>query len=85
MCDFCRPFEDSMSITAHEHLQALHDHLYFDGVKPGILEILSGSLQWNDSIECTLRCVHCKQWFEFVFAKFLGRFGPIATPPRVGR
>ena len=77
MCDYCQPFESRVVITETSQLKLLHDHLFFDGIKPGIIEVLSGSLQWNDSIQCNLRCAHCKQRFEFACQKFCsGEYGP---------
>lgn len=80
MCEHCKPFEAYVTIAGSQKLETLHRHLFFDGVRPGVLEILSGSLQWSDSMQCTLRCVYCKQHFELECEKNgIGEFGPLPT------
>ncbi|MGY8771608.1 MAG: hypothetical protein ACKVH8_24595 [Pirellulales bacterium] len=45
-------------------MQSLHDKLFFDGVRVGVLEITDGDLQWADHIQCTLACSRCGKQFR---------------------
>jgi len=85
MCDHCQSFAVASVIKTSEQLETLHHRLFFDGIKRGVLEIVDGSLQWSDNIECTLRCVHCQQRFALDCETYHGsggRFGPVDTPDR---
>lgn len=86
MCDSCRQFSQQIEIMDSRQLQELHGHLYFDGVKAGILEITDGSLQFdNEGMACILRCNHCGQLFELATSKCGGAFGPNDNPSEVYR
>lgn len=81
MCKCCQTFAVSVPIKKPEELEALHERLFFDGVKSGVLEIVDGSLQWSDHIDCTLRCLFCKQQFRLSCETYHvsgGQFGPAA-------
>ena len=79
MCNNCQQFAEDVTTDSSKKLQALHRHLFVDGVQSGALVITDGSLQWSDYIECTLECVHCKQQFKLSCETYHGgggRFGP---------
>jgi hypothetical protein len=75
MCPSCCQFV-IVDIKSSQQLQALHHRLFFSGVKPGVLVIEDGDLQWSDSMECVLRCTACGQRFKLSFCRG-GSFGPI--------
>lgn len=56
-------------------MDGLHELLYFSGVKPGVLEIVDGDLQYADFINCILRCSQCGQGFELCCEIYHGAGG----------
>ncbi|MFL5328943.1 MAG: hypothetical protein ACJ8C4_08495 [Gemmataceae bacterium] len=80
MCDLCLPFSKGMPINNRVELQDLHNRLFFDGVKTGVLQVVDGSLQWDDFIDCTLECAACHERFCLmcdVYHGSGGEYGPI--------
>jgi hypothetical protein len=79
MCDRCQRFATPVAISTLGQLQSLHASLCTDGLR--VLEIIDGSLQWSDHIECKLQCAACHQQFTLSCETYHGgggSFGPIA-------
>jgi len=81
MCNSCQQFEETIAITNVDELEKAHNHIYFRGVKPEVLRILDGSLQFdNEGMDCVLRCNRCGQQFELRTGKSGGVFGAVNPP-----
>ena len=81
MCDRCEQFSKTEIIETTDQLQSLHGRLFFEGKDVGVLEVMDGSLQWSDHIECTMRCICCQQQFTLDCETYHGMggwFGPAA-------
>ncbi|MCH9723365.1 MAG: hypothetical protein K0U86_00495 [Planctomycetes bacterium] len=75
MCPECNQFGAPIDILNGNEMDELHEKLFFNGVKPGLLTIFDGSLQYGDDIECTLECQKCGQKFELYCNIYHGRGG----------
>jgi hypothetical protein len=81
MCDLCHPFGMVVAIKSNADLEKLHNRLISDGVKPGLVRVVNGSLQRNDIVDCTLQCSTCQQKFRLWCETYHGsggQFGPVA-------
>jgi len=64
MCAECDRFGPSRSFTMSE-FNELHEGLYFNGIRPGLLNVVVGSLQYGEEIDCLLECATCGQRIQF--------------------
>ena len=68
-------------IASPTELDAIHRDLVDNGITPGVLRIMDGSLQQGDFISCTLRCTRCGQKFQLTCETYHGgggNFTPVA-------
>lgn len=75
MCKACSKLPAACSITSPEVAENIHTKVFFLGLRTGTLEIVWGSLQWDDLIDCELRCRHCGQKFQFTCETYHGSGG----------
>ena len=75
MCAECERFGSSRAITTKSQFDELRACLYFKGIRPGRLEVVAGSLQGADMIDCLLRCATCGQRFELSCETYHGTGG----------
>lgn len=75
MCETCSKLPPACDIESPDVAHDIHSKVFFLGIQPGILDIVSGSLQWDDSIECELRCRQCGQEFRFTCETYHGLGG----------
>jgi len=80
MCETCEPFNLHITLESSQQLEDLHTHLYFNGVKMSALEIIEGSLQFDDDMHCILRCAVCCQSFELIRGYNFGSFKSVPRP-----
>jgi len=79
VCEHCQQFATAIKIALPTDLTATIDRLFFNGIKPGVLKILDGSLQCGDDMACLMECVYCKQQFSLICETYHGmggEFGP---------
>ncbi len=79
MCPARNQFS-ATAITTPEQLQNLQHHLDHAGIRPGVLAVKAGNLQWADFIECVLECNSCGQRFALSCETYHGAggtFGPV--------
>jgi hypothetical protein len=74
MCEACSKLPPACEITM-DVVMDTHSKVFSLGICPGILEIVSGTMQWGDVIECELRCRHCGQMFRFGCETYHGSGG----------
>jgi len=74
MCDSCSQFSEDKKIRLPRELDDLIRRAS-KAVTGGTLEIIDGSLQWDDDIVCKMKCTTCGQQFELNCNTYHGRGG----------
>jgi hypothetical protein len=73
-CSTCAAYSESRPIASPDDLVSLHAIL-MTAIRSGALEIEFGDLQWDDSIDCTLKCPVCSQRFQLTCDTYHGSGG----------
>jgi hypothetical protein len=80
VCDSCDIFAATTEITSAARLEALLTDLFHEGVQTDILEVVDGSVKWDDVVNSILRCRRCGQRFQLnceTYHGYGGRFEPV--------
>jgi hypothetical protein len=73
-CSTCTAYSASRPIASHDDLVSWHAIL-MTAIRSGALEIEFGDLQWDDVIDCTLKCPVCGQRFHLTCETYHGKGG----------
>jgi hypothetical protein len=75
MCATCAAFSAPVELASAAQLDDLVAHLHRDGVATGVLEVVDGSLAWDDHVECLLVCRLCGGRFRLSCETYHGLGG----------
>ena len=75
MCDRCREFCHPFRIESAADLKRLIRILQEQAIAPRLMKIISGSLEWEDMMQCVLECNACTQKIELSCETYHGSGG----------